>query len=199
MYSVFEALLYALLLGAVLGFLYSFLAVILLFFGDKRSRYSSRLPESVELPLLKKVCFTSKNGRFKERFFSVIRFLFDILFFSLGGMMLAIFIYSVGGILRLSYIVAVLFACVLFCFTVGKLMLFFADYIRFFMIVVFLYLSLPFRWLFTGIYAFFSIFLLQFRKLCVTIYTKVYIIRSNGKYRNAERKWQGAVMQLVSE
>ena len=114
-------------------------------------------------------------------------------------MTLAVFVYSVGGILRISYIVAVLLTAVLFCLTVGKLLLFFADYIRFCTIVTLLYISLPFRLLFSFIFTAFSTLLLQFYKLYVIIYTKVYIIRSNGRHRNMERKWQGAVMQLVSE
>lgn len=199
MYSVFEALLYASLLGAALGLLYSLLAVVLLFLGDKKQRHPSRLPDAVELPLLKTVRIANKNGKFKARFFAVIRFLFDILFFFFCGMTLAVFVYSVGGIFRISYIVAVLLTAVLFCLTVGKLLLFFADYIRFCTIVTLLYVSLPFRLLFSFIFTAFSTLLLQFYKLYVIIYTKVYIIRSNGRHRNMERKWQGAVMQLVSE
>ena len=198
MYSVFEALSCASLLGVLLGAIYTVFSIFLLLIGDQKKIPPSRLPDSVELPLLKKVRIAPKHRCIEKRIFVLIRFLFDIFFFTITGILMAVFVYSVGGVLRLSYMTVAFLSCIAFCMTLGKLLLLLAAYIRFCTILAFLYLSFPIRLLLRFFCFAFAAFHVRMQKIFDAVYIYVYAVCAKRRYRDAEKSWHTMVENVTA-
>lgn len=139
MFSVGQALLYALLFGFALGAFQSVLFIISMLCGAGSPEPPLGARETVTLPLIGACPFIKKGGKAKKAYSATLFFIADILFFTLAGVALAVFVYSVGGIFRLSYVFFALCGLFLFSRTFGRLLSSAMAYILFFLRVVFLY------------------------------------------------------------
>lgn len=180
MFSVGEAMLLSLLLGALLAVGYIFFAYIRMLLGGGCPVSLDKYKTPVRLPLLsEKTLFPlEKGGRHIYR--QILTFLLDILYFFIFGTALSVFVYSVGGVFRISYVTLAAFGFFLFYFTVGRIFVFATPYVFIGLKIVFLYLAyfflLPIRLLFLGAKVVFSkvrlIFCLLYDKINIEIYDR---------------------------
>lgn len=200
MFSVGEAMLFSLLLGALLAMGYILFAYIRMFLGGGCLASLEKMPLTLHLPLLseKKPFPTEKDSRRIYR--RILTFIIDIFYFFLLGTALSVFVYSVGGVFRISYVLLSVAGFFLFYLTVGRFFIFASPYVYLGFKVVCLYflyvLLLPMRSFFRGTKFVFSKVRLIFRSLCDRINIEMYD-RSIRRSENAfGKEWEQKIREV---
>ena len=201
MYSLGEAMLLSLLLGAFFGLLYTGFRIFLLLFSASAPVLTLGQKKELVFPLIGAVPLSRKSTGTGRVLYSVFCFLFDLLFMFTVGVLLSIFIYSVGGIFRFSYLLLSLVGCVLFSLTLGRVLYSFAGWILFFTRVGFRYLfyfwALPLRFLCRAMRLFFSKTVLLFHRVCDTIRIRSYRHAFKRK-RKRERELRERAIKTIA-
>jgi len=202
MLSVGEAMLFSLLLGALLGFFYVLVAYVRILLGGESSRAFEGLPKSVCLPILKeRQTFPAKKGTFRA-YGRALTFFLDICYFFFCGTVLSVFVYSVGGVFRISYVTFTIVGFALFSLSVGKLLLEGSPWFLLGVKIAFWYsayfLLLPTRILIMGIkFVFLKVWLI-FRSLYDKIRTEIYDRKTVRDGDVFGKEWEQCIREEIS-
>ena len=200
MYSVGEAMLFSLLLGALLAIGYILFAYIRMLLGGGCPLSLEGVKESVRLPLLsEKKPFPKEKGG-KRIYRHILTFLLDVLYFFILGTVLSVFVYSVGGVFRISYITLAAFGFILFYLTVGRIFIFASPFILLGLKIFFWYLAyfplLPIRLVFRGIKFVFSKVRLIFISVCDRINIEIYDRRNRRSEDAFGKEWEQTIREV---
>lgn len=166
-------LFFALLLGFFLGFVYDLVRILRIAAGIGCNAALDRAPFLRELPLINRSVIQKRKriGRFLEWSFV---FLGDLFFMIFAGISFSLLLYAVNdGEFRFFALVGLLCSFILYYFTVGRAVLFFAGYIVLGLRVVALYIGFflfyPLRIAFRG----FLFVLRKFRLIFCRLYDMI--------------------------
>ena len=202
MLSVGEAMLFSLLLGALLAGIYIVFAYVRMLLGGGCPASLCKMPEVICLPILKeRKTFPKEKGR-KQVYSKILTFLLDVLYFFLCGTALSVFVYSVGGIFRISYVTLSVIGFALFRVTLGGLCLSASPWvllgIKIFLWYAIYFLGLPFRFLFSVTKFVFLKLRLIFLSVCAKIKKELYDRKEKRSEDAFGKEWEQKIREEIT-